>query len=91
LNRTKRYKIIALVFLFVCLALRPGLVPAQQQESAADTSPPPESKNPPPASAGTETSPPLADRTVYIIRDIDFNITGRSRPFALMYNGKLKK
>jgi outer membrane protein assembly factor BamA len=30
-----------------------------------------------------------ADTTVYIIRNIDFDIKGRSRPFALRYHGKL--
>ncbi|GHT92496.1 hypothetical protein FACS1894140_4620 [Spirochaetia bacterium] len=29
------------------------------------------------------------DSTVYKIRKIDFDVTGRSRPFALLYNGKL--
>ncbi|MDR1948660.1 MAG: hypothetical protein LBQ38_04645 [Spirochaetaceae bacterium] len=29
--------------------------------------------------------------TVYYIRDIDFDITGRTRPFALIYHGELRK
>jgi hypothetical protein len=89
LRGTRRRGLIALVFF--CLALRPGLVPAQQRETEADTNSPPESAASPPAPAGGETNSPLTDRTVYVIRTIDFNITGRSRPFALMYNGKLKK
>jgi hypothetical protein len=30
------------------------------------------------------------DTDIYIIRDINFDITGRTRPFALLYNGDIK-
>jgi hypothetical protein len=78
MRKTGRYSVSALAFLFIFLTLRPGLVPAQQQENA------------PAASSSTPTSA-STDHTVYIIRNIDFNITGSSRPFALMYHGKLKE
>jgi hypothetical protein len=32
-----------------------------------------------------------AEADVYVIRKIDFNITGRSRPYALRYHGKLEE
>jgi hypothetical protein len=31
------------------------------------------------------------DLTVYVIRSFDFNITGRTRPFAIIYKGDFKK
>jgi hypothetical protein len=73
----------------ICLVLRPGTVPAQQQDTAPSPGSPAGS-GPPPV-AGPESPPPVADTTVYIIRNIDFNITGRTQPFALMHNGKLEK
>jgi hypothetical protein len=30
-------------------------------------------------------------RTIYVIRNIDFDVDGRSRPFALIYNGEFKE
>jgi hypothetical protein len=38
-----------------------------------------------------EAEAPGDAHTVYVIRKIDFDITGRSLPFALLYNGKLKE
>lgn len=31
------------------------------------------------------------DSAVYVIRTLDFNITGRTRPFAIIYNGEFKE
>jgi hypothetical protein len=48
-------------------------------------------------SAGTEDGSSLQEtpadesQTLYYIRNIDFNITGRTRPFALIYHGELQK
>ena len=33
---------------------------------------------------------PENDQTVYVIRNIDFNVTGRSKPFALMRHGEFR-
>jgi hypothetical protein len=58
----------------------PALSPAQETEA------PPQGKR----IAGE--APPTDDaHTVYIIRKISFDTSGRSLPFALMYNGKLKE
>jgi hypothetical protein len=76
LRNNKQRGILVLIFLFIFSVLRPGSVPAQQQETTS----------------GAVSEPVIpADRTIYVIRDIEFDITGRSLPFALMYNGKLKK
>jgi hypothetical protein len=42
-------------------------------------------------SAALEAADPAdpADTTVYVIRNIDFDVKGRSRPFALRYHGQL--
>jgi hypothetical protein len=38
-----------------------------------------------------ETPGSPAESPVYVIRNIDFNVTGRSRPYALRYHGKLEE
>jgi hypothetical protein len=40
---------------------------------------------------GTEESGSDASGAVYVVRDIKFNITGRSRAYALRYHGKLEE
>ncbi|GHV89631.1 hypothetical protein AGMMS50268_01340 [Spirochaetia bacterium] len=76
-----------LAWLFFLCSLCPLGLGAQTQEP-----PPAEPAGPALSPADTErpaASAPVADSTIYRIRRIDFNITGRSRPFALLYNGKL--
>jgi hypothetical protein len=41
------------------------------------------------AEPDTEQSAP--DSKVFVIQNIDFEITGQTRPFALLYNGEIKK
>jgi hypothetical protein len=40
---------------------------------------------------GADPARGAADTAVYVIRKIDFNITGRSRPYALRYHGKFRE
>jgi hypothetical protein len=80
LYKTKRHSFTVLILFFICLVFRPGAAPAQQRDTAPNLDSSSESGN-----------PPAADKTVYIIRNIDFNITGRTLPSILMYNGKLEK
>jgi hypothetical protein len=87
LRKTKHHNFTALFLFFICLALRPGKVPAQQRDTAPGPGSSSGSATP---AAGPESASPAADTTVYVIRNIDFDITGRSLPFVLMYNGKLE-
>jgi hypothetical protein len=67
--------------LFACV-LFAGLYPLASQE------------NPLPGTTPEETGAAAAvpaDTTVYIIRNIDFDVDGRSRPFALRYHGQLNE
>ncbi|MDR2176829.1 MAG: hypothetical protein LBP20_02170 [Treponema sp.] len=70
---------IAFICAFFCVSL--GVLAAQGETPAPGGLPAGDDK---PAQAAAE-----ADPVVYVIRDIAFDITGRSRPFALRYHGKL--
>jgi hypothetical protein len=93
--------LIGLIFTPPALDAQEDLRPGEAAEVPGGTKPDtefPNETNPAieaPGGTRAETPPPSAgdagDALIYVIREIDFNVTGRSRPYALRYHGKLEE
>jgi hypothetical protein len=68
-----------------------ALVFFSSQIQAQESEIPAESSSEIRGEAAAETPAVDDSQTVYVIRNMDFDVDGRSRPFALIYNGELKE
>jgi hypothetical protein len=73
------------IFLICLIFTPPDPLAAQEDPRPGETA---ESSDP--ADRDAEL-PGTGDAVIYVIRKIDFNVTGRSRPYALRYHGKLEE
>jgi hypothetical protein len=91
-------KILPLFIVWAFLSFLPGRAAAQEGENPAPA-PVPEAEPAPVPVPEAEFAPapePVpapapAAVTVYVIRNMNFNITGRTRPFALIYRGEFRE
>jgi hypothetical protein len=83
--------IFGILLLLGSLGFSPALTAQETSHDAADLPDAAPANVSPPDTTAPAHNAAFPDSAVYVIRTINFVTTGRSRPFALRYHGKLKE